>query len=161
MSQFDVAIRTGKGDWPGCEAVPLFPSTYTVVCSPALIESGAIAEPRDLLGIPLFGRQAWWMDWFEAIGLAEEEYSPSHATDLGTQQSEVTAALMQQGAAMVTPAFFAQDLKSGHIQAPFPITRSRENGYWLVHRSGAGAMPNVRDFARWLVDQSSREQSRS
>src|SRR5262249_28553189 len=35
----DVAIRTGAGDWPGMEAIPLFPTGWTVVGPPEAMEA--------------------------------------------------------------------------------------------------------------------------
>ena len=37
QTEFDIAIRSGNGDWPGLEAHLLFPNLFTPVCSPDLI----------------------------------------------------------------------------------------------------------------------------
>jgi LysR family glycine cleavage system transcriptional activator len=153
VSQFDVGIRTGAGNWPGCHSTRLFPSDYTVVCAPKLVAAGDISTPRDLLRIPLFGRRSWWLDWLSQAGLSDEECASIRASDLGTQPSEVTAALMQRGAAMVTRRFFARELRAGTLKQPFALIGTRDDAYWLVNRAGEQAFPNVRDFTRWLLEQ--------
>jgi LysR family glycine cleavage system transcriptional activator len=153
VSQFDVGIRTGAGKWPGCHSIRLFPSDYTVVCAPELVEGGCISTPRDLLRLPLFGRRSWWLDWLSEAGLSDEECASIRASDLGTQPSEVTAALMQRGAAMVTSRFFARELRAGTLRQPFALVRMRDDPYWLVNRAGEQTFPNVRHFTRWLLEQ--------
>lgn len=147
-SEFDVAIRTGDGQWTGCKADRLFPSTYTVVCSPRLIADGVLSEPRDLCGRPLFGRESWWRSWLAATGVDGATLAVS---DLGTQPSEVTAALTQDGAAIVTPAFFASDIRAGRLAIPFPTELSDERDYWLVYGDASKHQPNVSDFRRWIL----------
>lgn len=149
-SEFDVAIRTGNGHWPGCEAVRLFANDYSVVCSPDLAKGKRITVPSDLLKVPLFGREAWWQNWLRAAGVSIDTVKP---TDLGTQTSEVKAALAQNGAAMVTPAFFADDIQTGRLVKPFAVTAASKSDYWLVYRAGSDRFANVRDFKRWMLRQ--------
>lgn len=153
VSAFDVAIRRGKGTWPGCEAQLLFHGNCAVVCAPGLIAAAGIERPEDLTRIPLFGRRSWWHRWFAAAAVPEAAYADLEPTDLGTEESEVTAALMQDGAAIVTASFFERDLASERIRQPFAITLTQETPYWLVYRAGTANLPNIRDFRKWLMAQ--------
>ena len=155
-SEFDVAIRMGKGAWSGCVADKLFASEYTPVCAPDLART--LARPDDLLAIKRFGPSQWWINWFNAAGVSGA--APS-ATDLATQNLEVTGALAQGGAAIVNLMFFADDLASGRLAAPFPIVATSGIDYWLVHRTGADAHANVRAFKGWIIDQAAALQTSS
>src|SRR5215510_9458698 len=56
QDEFDVAIRSGKGEWPGLKAHFLFPVDLTAVCSPDLlkrISAGRFARAEDLFARPL------------------------------------------------------------------------------------------------------------
>lgn len=53
-------------------------------------------------------------------------------TDLGTQPSEVVAALTRHGAAAVTPKFFEDDLNACRLVRPFPTAVKRDSWYGLV-----------------------------
>jgi LysR family glycine cleavage system transcriptional activator len=48
----DLAIRYGKGRWPGVDAIHLFDEETFPVCSPRLAEENP--ELRDIRSIPLF-----------------------------------------------------------------------------------------------------------
>src|SRR5918995_1110597 len=53
QSDFDIAVRSGTGEWPGLEAQFLFPSHFTPVGSPDLLRSADLREPADLLKLPI------------------------------------------------------------------------------------------------------------
>lgn len=148
VSEFDVAIRMGRGEWPGCSAQRLFASEYAPVCAPAI--ASEISSPADLAKVRLFGPPRWWKNWFAAAGVGKIEARP---TDLATQNSEVTAAIAQGGAAIVNTCFFFADIRSGRLALPFPVTATSGLDYWLVHRTGAERHSNVADFTRWLLEQ--------
>jgi LysR family transcriptional regulator, glycine cleavage system transcriptional activator len=150
-SEFDVAIRMGKGAWPGCVAERLLVSEYTPVCDPEL--SRSLASPADLLSVKRFGPVKWWANWFEAACVAG---TSATATDLATQSSEVTAALAQGGAAIVNLVFFADDLARGRLASPFAISATSGIDYWLVHRSGADMQDNIRAFKSWIMAEAAR-----
>ncbi|MDF3605744.1 LysR substrate-binding domain-containing protein [Paracoccus sp. DMF-8] len=48
----DVAIRYGRGEWPGLETVWLMDFNFSPMLSPALIERAGVREPADLLRLP-------------------------------------------------------------------------------------------------------------
>jgi LysR family transcriptional regulator, glycine cleavage system transcriptional activator len=147
-SDFDVAIRSGGGNWPGCEAHRLFANDYTVVCAPALVRARKLSHPADLEKVPLFGGANWWTRWLSAAGIP---VASVEATDLGTQTSEVKAALMREGAALVTPLFFREEIEAEVLAQPFKILAKSPSDYWLVYRHGEDSRPNVRSFKQWIM----------
>ena len=65
----DLAIRLGRGSYPGLEAEPLFAEALTPLCSPALLKrKGALKQPDDLrkyrlihdTSIPGAGQRGAW-----------------------------------------------------------------------------------------------------
>lgn len=150
---FDFAIRTGQGEWPGCNSKRLFANDFDVVLGADRINRGDIGTPSDILRLPLFGRSTWWASWAEMHGLEDVWRKLDPPTDLGTQASEVVAALSRHGAAIVTPKFFEDDLRSGRLIRPFPISFKRESSYWLVYREGTEKLPHIRAFRNWLLSQ--------
>ncbi|EKF17507.1 LysR substrate-binding domain-containing protein [Nitratireductor pacificus] len=151
MGGFDVAVRSGNGVWAGCTSKFLFPNLYTVVTGPEMHD--ALQAPRDLLALPLFGRLNWWKAWLPAAGVRDDEMAGIASTDLGTQQSEVTAALKQGGAAIVTPGFFADEIASDRLRIPFDLSLEQAGGYWLAYREGASRLPNIKRFRDWILDE--------
>jgi LysR family glycine cleavage system transcriptional activator len=151
--EFDAGIRSGMGRWPGLEAHELFPNTFTPVCSPLLIERvGGFKDPADLLKLPLLSpRDPWWKRWFEQAGLSDVDLAHGANLELGTQLLEGASALAGHGVAMVTPAFFADELSSGRLVMPFDVVARDERSYWLVYPKALGRSGKVRAFADWIL----------
>ena len=67
----DVAIRSGRGDWPGLACHRLFDQVFTPVASPAyLAREGRPDSPAALLDHVLIDpTDDWWGIWFRAAGV--------------------------------------------------------------------------------------------
>lgn len=150
VGEIDVAVRTGEGIWPGCEAHLLFDSDYTILCAPELVQTGKLRAITDVLGVPRFGREAWWDVWLAEAQVEASRSGASPISDLGMQANEVAAAVSQGGVALVTPRFFGSEIASGRLAMPFPTRVREKRGYWLVHRRGP--LPDkVRAFREWVL----------
>lgn len=152
LAGLDIGIRTGAGDWPGCEAHPIFPLIYMPLCSPALIAEGRLREPQDLLKLPLFGPADRWRHWFGEAGIADPVLPHTVAHDLANEQFEVTAALSQGGAALGTPHFFIDDFAAGRVARPFDLVAGPPNQYYyVVYQRARRRAPKVRAFRDWIL----------
>jgi LysR family glycine cleavage system transcriptional activator len=61
------------------------------------------------------------------------------------------AALAGQGIALLTPAFFATELKSGRLVRVSNIVHRDEQNYWLVYPEERAKSPKIRAFRDWLL----------
>ena len=67
----DVAVRMGKGPWPGLRQHFLFCLYATPVCTPEFRDRHRIDRPEDLLRVArLNAHDWWWKHWLEAAGVA-------------------------------------------------------------------------------------------
>lgn len=157
--EVDVGIRTGRGDWPGLIAEKLMSSDFAPMVSPKLIAtSGPIRKPADLLRVPLIDPDdPWWMTWFAAAGVEAPDLSKRTEMRVGAQNLAAQAALAGHGAAVLTPAFFHDELADGRLIQPFPLLCSAESDYWLVYASGRRNVPKIRAFRDWLFAILSKE----
>jgi LysR family transcriptional regulator, glycine cleavage system transcriptional activator len=154
QSDFDLAIRSGNGNWPGLEAHLLFPNLFTPVCSPDLIRGVTLMEPSDILRFPIISpNDPWWQDWFTAAGV--QDFDPSQRPDnyLGAQQFEGTAAMAGQGFALINPYFFPADLAAGRLVQPFDLLATSERGYWLVYPKARRRSPKIEAFRDWVLSE--------
>jgi LysR family glycine cleavage system transcriptional activator len=150
---FDVAIRGGKGDWPGLEALPLFPAVQTVVASPALVATlPQPLSPEHLLAAQRIGMAWEWAMWFRAAGVTPPADGSEGAPRLtgDTQTLEVAAALGGQGFALASPILFAAELESGRLVQPFPVTVPMGQTYWLVYPADRRRTRKIAAFRDWL-----------
>jgi LysR family transcriptional regulator, glycine cleavage system transcriptional activator len=155
QSDFDLAIRSGNGDWQGLDAHLLFPNLFTPVCSPELIRGQTLKEPSDILDFPIIApNDPWWQDWFTAAGV--RNFDPSRRPDnfLGAQQQlEGMAAMAGQGFALINPYFFPGDLAAGRLVQPFDLLATSERGYWLVYPKARRRSAKIEAFRDWVLSE--------
>jgi LysR family glycine cleavage system transcriptional activator len=155
-SDLDVGLRSGHGKWPGLAAHPLFPAAYTPMLSPALLErAGPLNAPADLLKLQLIDPgDEWWEDWFAAAGVPDPGMSSRIGMSVQNQQLAGRAALAGQGAAILMPAFFAEELAAGRLLRPFPLVRrSSDSHYWLVYAEARRRVAKIRAFRDWILSE--------
>ncbi len=145
---FDVAIRTGMGNWPGWEAELLMPLGATPMLSPVLARK--VRKPADLARLPLLAHPAWpqWFTQAGAGGLALRFYPDEYPT----HDLDATAAVEGVGVALLSPVIFSALLDEGKLVAPFAV-EIREQAAHYVLRHPAEDRPAVLSFIDWLKAQ--------
>lgn len=156
--EYDVALRSGKGRWPGVVAERLQDFTLTPALSPRLAErAGGIREPRDLLSLPFLDSQhpddkAWWRDWFRLAGVEVGELPSGTQYDMHGMTGQ--AAAMGQGVALLCPLFFAADIAAGRLLLPFPrLVLHTGNAYWLAYSEKRADEPKIQAFREWILSE--------
>ncbi|WP_375552188.1 transcriptional regulator GcvA [Rhodophyticola porphyridii] len=153
QDEIDLAIRYGTGDWPGVVAHALFPSEFTPITSPELVEAeGPIESPADLLNLQLIDpADPFWKIWLAEAGVATDGLSDRVGSHLGAQTLEVRAVLSGQGVAMLTPRFFRYELETGRLVQPFDRVSTDGGHYWLIYPTARRNMPKIRAFRQWIL----------
>ncbi|MFJ1252061.1 LysR substrate-binding domain-containing protein [Cupriavidus sp. CuC1] len=152
--EVDVAIRYGRGAWPGVQAQQLMPERLSVVCVPGLIAGpDRPAKPQDLLRFPFLSSHARqpfeWDAWSRRFGLDLGQAQTVHLHDYNIV---VEAALAGQGIAMGRHRLIAQQLASGALVQALPdaVLDDPGIGWWLVAPRGAlGEAASA--FRAWLL----------
>lgn len=158
----DVGIRVGAGNWPGLSVHYLFKADYTPMLSPALAEKvGGIHVPEDLYKVPLCcPHDPWWAVWFEAAGARYEPDRVIPGPTFGTQAYEATAAITDQGAAILTQNLYTAFLDRGQLIQPFDVMGSDGDGYWLVYAQARRTTPKIKVFRDWILAQTAEVRNR-
>jgi LysR family glycine cleavage system transcriptional activator len=153
--EFDLGIRSGKGDWPGLVAHALFPAAFTPMLSPALAaQYPALSSPADLLNLPLIDpHDPWWQEWFSDAGAPAPDLSSRGGIRVDNQQMAARAAMSGQGVAVLMPTFFADELDAGVLVQPFPLVRDSGAHYWLVYPEARGRSGKIRAFRDWILEE--------
>ncbi|MBB3287778.1 MULTISPECIES: LysR substrate-binding domain-containing protein [unclassified Rhizobium] len=151
----DIAIRAGRGQWPGLRAHLLMKVYFTPMLSPALAETvGGIHEPADLLKLRIIDAgDPWWAQWFREAGVPDPGLQGRPRSRLGAQSFEASAALAGQGVAILTPEFYADDLASGRLIQPFDILSSDNTDYWIAYPENRRHTPRIRAFRDWILGE--------
>jgi LysR family glycine cleavage system transcriptional activator len=151
-TEADVAIRTGKGEWPGLKAHFLMKSHFTPMLSPELAASiGGINTPADLLKLRIIDPgDPWWPMWFSAAGMPDVDLGGRPSSRMGAQAIEAAAAIAGHGVAILKPEFYADDVALGRLIQPFDILSDEGSHYWLVYPESRRNSPKIRAFREFI-----------
>ena len=127
----DVAIRYGKGQWPGVVAKRLAEDVVVPVCSPQVARS--LRSPHDLARHSLMVEDPhWdlWGHWFAAAGVDIKPTTTNRLSDDFNVQLQ--AAALGHGIALGRGLLVADDLRAGRLVCPFPIAVTAPVQYYFV-----------------------------
>jgi LysR family transcriptional regulator, glycine cleavage system transcriptional activator len=144
---FDIAVRTGLGDWPGLDATPLMPVEATPMLSPALAATVALSSPADLARLPLLPHDDW-PRWFREVD-AGEPVLRFHGGQYPTHELDALAAIEGVGVALLSPTLFRALIDEGKLLQPFAHVLSGPNQHYLLMRPQE-KRATVLGFASWL-----------
>lgn len=159
----DIAIRYGRGNWPGLRIEPLLHETLFPVCSPKLLTGAPpLREPADLLQHVLLNdsdwRQDWWVRWLAAAGI--ESKIPRRALSFNYSNLMLQAAIDGLGVALTQEALAGDDLAAGRLVRPFALSLSSDYGYYVVAPDETADRPKVAAFRNWLLSEARTSSAR-
>jgi LysR family transcriptional regulator, glycine cleavage system transcriptional activator len=148
-----MAVRYGRGNWPGLRADWLMAEQLFPVCSPSLLANKPLREPVDLANHTLLhttvSREDWQL-WLTAAGLPL-----SIATQRGLTFDQgfmaVQAAMEGLGVALGRTRLVESDLAAGRLVAPFNIALPQDAGYYVVAPIGRAESTKITLFREWLI----------
>ena len=155
---FDVAIRTGLGEWGDYQATVLFPVEATPMLAPRLWAERRPLSPESLAALPLLPNDDW-PRWFTGAGVAPPPLY-FYADDYPTHELDATAAMEGAGVALLSPTLFAAQLRDGKLIQPFPYVLQGPAQHYLLLKAGE-KRPAVLRFRDWLRDEAQSSYSQS
>ena len=123
----DIAVRQGRGDYPGLESELLISDVAFAVCSPRLLKGRkALRSPQALAKETLLHID-WlaeadagpaWSQWVERHGVAGLDVTGGLRFNM--EEMAIRAALAGMGFALATHTFVADDLAAGRLVRALP-----------------------------------------
>lgn len=159
----DASIVWGTGDFPGFVSVRLFEEHAFPVCSPRLQDGNPpLRELADLRHHTLLHLEwdwhhgAWpdWETWLKTAGVTEVDVS--RGIWFNQMSIALEAAIQGQGVALSTRALAADEIRIGHLVAPFATSVETPFGYYLVCRSEIMRNAKFMALRQWLIDEAAR-----
>ena len=150
-TNIDVAIRVGRGQWPGLRADFLYRSHVTPVCAPAFLEANRIERPEDLLRVDrLAPNDPWWAGWLAAAGIDAIPPRQHRGIELDSQLQEASTVQGGYGIALMTPLLWRTELDAGRLVQPFAMLYQPGTAHFLVHRENRVGVRKIERFREWL-----------
>jgi len=150
-SGIDMAIRMGRGSWPGVHQERFADEFCLVVASPTLA-GGLPATPVDMAGRPLLRADSEpWRPWFELAGLDWPE--PTQGLLFNDSSLLVQAAIDGRGIALARDSLVRDDIAAGRLVQLFDLTLPMDKFYWLVTPSPPPYRPALQTFIDWLREE--------
>lgn len=157
----DLAIRFGRGDYPGYRVDQIFPETITPLCSPELVTKGVhpLHTPADLhhhtlLHVDYPSQElatAKWAVWSKIAGV--ENLDVSQGVFFDHIQHAVQAAVDGAGVFLGFCALAAEEIERGRLICPFEVTVPTRLGYFLVCSEAIADQPRIDAFRQWLIEE--------
>lgn len=148
-SDIDVAIRYGRGEWPGLASVRIMSEELFPVCAPRL--AAGLKAPADLANATLLHdelREDWGM-WFAAAGLTGVDTARGPGFD--DSGLLIQAAIEGLGVALGRSVLVKGDLDAGRLVRPFDVALGAEFAYYLVYPPDLENAPKIETFRTWLL----------
>jgi len=149
-SGIDMAVRMGRGPWPGLIATLLQQEALIPVAAPAVAE--AVREPGDLRRQTLLhvsGVTEDWRAWAESAGVDAALVADGPRFAVIGVALEAAAAGM--GVAMGRLPLAATELASGRLRCVLGPPQPAATGYWLLAHAKSLERPEVSALHAWLA----------
>ncbi len=148
----DIAIRYGRGRYPGLAADLLMSEEVAPVSSPKLLEGAhPLACPEDLQHHTLIHDDfpIDWSMWLKSAGVAgvDAHRGPRFQSSV----LAVQAAVQGDGVVLGRSALIADDLRAGRLVMPFTLSLPTDLAYYVAYPTQAAEKPKIRAFRDWLL----------
>ena len=154
----DIAIRYGRGQYPGLEAELLMQEDLFPVCSPALLAgTHPLRTPADLKYQTLIHDDFHidWSMWLRAAGITGID--AHRGPRLTSSGQALQAAALGEGVVLGRSGLVGDDLAAGRLVRPFEFKMPAGLAYYLVYPPRAIQRKKVKAFRDWLFAEIERE----
>lgn len=158
----DLAIRYGRGVYPGLEVEKLADETLTPACAPQYAERLGLTTPHDLMRATLIHDRTLadhpsfptWATWLASAGVPGAQ--PVAALHFSSSVTAIQAAVDGHGVVLGRNLTIVEEVAAGRLVTPFPHVQGQGWAYYVVYLAEALKLRKVAAFRDWLVDQFAR-----
>jgi len=151
----DMAIRYGRGRWPGTDAIRLVSEDIFPVCAPALLNGPKplqrLADLANHTLLHVSGFPEDWQVWLTAAGVSGID--PTRGPQFDMSLLALDAAANGLGVALGRTALVAGDLASQRLVKPFDFEVPAESAYYVVTPVRRTLPSKVNAFRDWLLQE--------
>jgi LysR family glycine cleavage system transcriptional activator len=151
----DVAVRFGRGPWPGVHAEWFMDDVYIMVCSPKLNRGRLPKRPQDLARFPLLRtlREEWEL-WCKAAGI--DLPPPTGGVEFDDAAMMLHQVVEGHGISLARRSIAEGDIARGTLVQLFDVTIPSQHSYYLVWPEHTAPSEKILAFQDWLLQEKSR-----
>lgn len=155
----DIAVRFGRGNYPGCDVERLMKVVALPLCSPALLQDNSkpLSTPADLANhtllhdeTPYEGRPDW-ASWLQAVGV--DSVDGTRGLYFNRVSLALAAAVEAQGVVLSLEQLAIDDLSNGRLVVPFHHEVELSQAYYMISLQRSVNTEHVIAFKRWLKEE--------
>lgn len=151
----DMAVRYGRGNWPGLEAEWLMALDAIAVCTPTLAQADPpLRTPADIVHrtrIQVENRPDDWRMWMLAARV--EDVDPTAGPHFQSIPVALEAALGHVGMVIADRQVVARELEDGRLIEPFDVHMPSTAAYYIVFPPGGSEDPRIVAFRDWVLEE--------
>lgn len=149
----DVAIRGGRGVWPGLCSHFLMRMPLMVFASPAFLqEHPSIRTVKGVMGhARISPDDSWWTIWRDQVGGQLVDGAP-RGICMDTQVAEGQAAIAGAGLAVLNPILWQAEIESGRLVPVMDEYAFDPADFWLVYPEHHRSAKKIRLFRDWILE---------
>jgi LysR family glycine cleavage system transcriptional activator len=148
----DLAIRMGKGDWPGVVVKKLLNLTAHAVCSAEFAKKHKLTSPEQISEVPLIdlaNMNNIWRTWAAAMQLPEMQYK--HKLTFGNYDVSLQAAEQGLGLALAIMPIEHALIERNLLVLPFEKSTYFDQSLYAVYREEVKKRHDIHCFLDWLT----------
>ncbi|HEX9446371.1 MAG TPA: transcriptional regulator GcvA [Dongiaceae bacterium] len=153
----DLAIRSGRGHWPGLAADIIAPLVLMPVATPDYVARLRLDQRSDIVRATLLhdeGREEW-TEWLTIAGLDPTQASDGQIFD--DEHVLFAATMSGQGIALVMRNLVDAEIRKGLLVPVFDLTMGDGWGYYVVHPPEMSRVPKVAAFRSFIFQEAADE----
>lgn len=153
----DLAIRSGRGHWPGLSAQIIAPLVLMPVATPAYVERLHLNQRSDIVRATLLHDESReeWTEWLTIAGVDSAQASDGQIFD--DEHVLFAATLSGQGIALVMRNLVEDEIRKGLLVPVFDLTMGDGWGYYVVHPPEMIQVPKVAAFRSFIFQEAADE----
>jgi LysR family glycine cleavage system transcriptional activator len=147
----DLALRTGRGRWPGLDATLIAPLTMVPVAAPSYIERLNLRAFGDMARATLLHDETReeWAEWLSIAG--QDPALARQGPVFDDEHVLIVAVTSGQGVALVLRNLVEEEIAGGRLVPVFDLTIGEGWGYYLVHQAGMAKLAKVAAFRDFVL----------
>jgi LysR family glycine cleavage system transcriptional activator len=152
--EIDIALRLGKGDWPGVISEKIFDLQVSPMCSPAFAQKHKLSSVSQIPHVPLIklsNMEDAWSTWAKNVGLTGLELHSS--LSLGSYDAVIQAAQQGLGLALGALPLENSALSNAQLFKPFKEQIQFEQSCYAVYLPQDKRRQDISVFLRWFKQQ--------